>query len=223
MFCSLLSLGVILAGCDDDDEATNTITGLSITPTDVPLLPVGESQQFTATGTYSNGTTQDNTSVADWITSDSSVVTIDATGVAITRATGTANISAALGVISNTVTMQVQAEAPPPPTEPEDYTPDNVCNAEFCATDDALSQTCTNFLAACIATEPTNEEECVGGALWICQHPDADPGLVCGTGACGTDPDLQQQCQDFMAICINETANSEECAGAMLFFCRPEE
>lgn len=215
--------GVMLAGCDDDDGDSLSVTGLGITPDSVPTLPLGESVQFTATATYSDGSTQDVTSLATWNTSNSAAVTIEPGGLAVTRDNGEADISAVYGVTSNTVAFMVVAEAPPPPSDPEDYNPDNVCSAEFCADDDALSNYCSTWLGLCLAAEPASEDECVGGALWICQHPDADPGLVCTTGACGADPALEQQCQQFMVACTAETASEEDCAGAMLFFCRPEE
>ena len=222
MFFLISSIGIVLAGCDDDDDSLSVST-LAVTPTSVATLPVGDTQQFTAIATNTDTSTQDVTSIATWQTSDSAVVTIEPGGLAVTRATGTAEISAVYGVFSNSVTMTVDEAAPPPPTDTTDYTPENVCDAEFCATDDALSQTCSTFLAACLAASPANEEECVGGALVICQNPDEDAGSVCTYGRCSTDTTLQQQCQIFMAGCINESANEEGCVGAMLFFCRPEE
>ena len=35
-----------------------------------------------------------------------------------------------------------------------------------------------------------------------------------------TDPTLNQECLDFMAICTAESLNAEECVGAMLFKCQ---
>ena len=187
-------------------------------------LPVGETQPFTATATLSDGSTADYTSTATWNTSDSSVVTIDATGVAVTRATNTADISATYAVTSNTVTMEVDADLPPTQTDPEDYTPENVCDAEFCLSDETLSATCDTFLENCLAVNPdANSDECVGGALFICQNPDADPGTVCDYEACGQDPALQQECLDFMAWCMPQSLSGEECVGAMLFKCGLEE
>lgn len=109
---------------------------------------------------------------------------------------------------------------PPPPTDPADYSEDNVCDAEFCMSDEALSQTCQNFLASCIAAVgEARTDECVAGGLVICQNPDADPADVCNYEACGQDSALQQECLDFMAVCVDESVNAEECVGAMLFKC----
>ena len=110
---------------------------------------------------------------------------------------------------------------PPPPTDPASYTQENVCVAEFCATDATLSAQCTTFLDACIAANPeANWDECVAGGLVICQNPDASAGDVCDYGLCATDPTLNQECLDFMAICTAESLNAEECVGAMLFKCQ---
>jgi len=188
-------------------------------------LPVGETQPFTATATLSDGSTADYTSTATWNTSDSSVVTIDATGVALTKAVGTADISATAGVTSNTVTMEVDANANPPATDPEDYTIENVCDAEFCISDETLSAKCDTFLADCLAANPdANSDECVGGALIICQNPDFnDPYDVCTYEVCGTDLTLQTECEDFLDWCLPQSASGEECVGAMLFKCGLED
>jgi uncharacterized protein YjdB len=63
-------------------------------------LAVGSKQTFTATGTYSDGSTADITSQVTW-TSDTPSVTINSTGLATGVATGSANITAALSGITS--------------------------------------------------------------------------------------------------------------------------
>ena len=120
-----------------------------------------------------------------------------------------------------------EGEAPPPPppapTDPADYSPENVCDAEFCATDAALSQTCDTFLANCIAANPDqNTEECVAGGLAICQNPEVPPGGVCTYGLCA-DPIIGGQCQTWLDDCLLYSNSDDECYGAMLFYCRVQE
>jgi uncharacterized protein YjdB len=61
-------------------SATLTVTSaqlvaLAVTPS-APSVPVGVPRQFTATGTYTNGTTEDLTSVVTWSSADEAVATI---------------------------------------------------------------------------------------------------------------------------------------------------
>ncbi len=70
------------------------LTGLVITPNPPANMPKGTTQQFTATGTYSDGTTQNLTSVVAWTTSASATATINQNGLATAIGLGTATVSA---------------------------------------------------------------------------------------------------------------------------------
>src|SRR5205823_5614252 len=67
----------------------------------------GTTQQFTATGHYSDSTTQDLTALVTWSSSDSTVVSIDNSGLATNRKFGTVTITAALGSVTNSTTLTV--------------------------------------------------------------------------------------------------------------------
>ena len=67
-----------------------------MTPTN-PSVALGLTQQFTATGTYSDGTTQDLTSQVTWSTSDTSVATVS-------NAAGSEGLASTVGVGAVTVT-----------------------------------------------------------------------------------------------------------------------
>ncbi len=83
------------------------LTSIAVTPT-TDSVAVGYTQQFTATGTYSNGTTQNLTSTASWTSSNTSVATIKVhTGLATTLTPGTTTITAASGTISGSATLTV--------------------------------------------------------------------------------------------------------------------
>ena len=99
---------------------TVTLTGTGIAPTLVsiavtpasPSVAVGNTQQFTATGTYNNGTTQNLTTTATWTSSKTSVATIKSnTGLATAVAIGTATITAKSGSISGSTTVTVTPPA----------------------------------------------------------------------------------------------------------------
>ncbi|MFH1386978.1 MAG: Ig-like domain-containing protein [bacterium] len=85
-----------------------TLTSIAITPAN-PTINVSGTQQFTAIGTYSNGTTQTITTTVNWNSATTAVATINTSGLATGVFAGTSVISASLsGVTSNTQTLAVQ-------------------------------------------------------------------------------------------------------------------
>jgi hypothetical protein len=88
-----------------------TLVSLAVTPAN-PTNLVGTTQQFAATGTYSDGSTQNLTSQAAWASSKTTVATINASGLATAVSAGTATISAGLAGVTNSITFTVKA----PPT-----------------------------------------------------------------------------------------------------------
>ncbi len=89
---------------------TATITGLVVSPPS-PSIPLGLNQQFTATGTFSDGSARDLTKQATWSSSSTSTATVsnaaNSQGLASSVAVGNTNISvtftAAGTAISSTV------------------------------------------------------------------------------------------------------------------------
>jgi hypothetical protein len=91
--------------------APAALVSLAITPANASTS-LGLTQQFTATGTYTDGTSQTVTASVTWGSSAASIATIDATGLLQTKAPGSTNISAQLsGVNAPTVAFQVAAAA----------------------------------------------------------------------------------------------------------------
>ena len=86
------------------------LVSIGVTPTN-PSVVAGNQQQFTATGTYSDGSHQNITSSANWSSSDPSRATISSGGMAIAMAAGSTTIQAALGSITGSTTLTVM-----PPT-----------------------------------------------------------------------------------------------------------
>ena len=93
--------------------AAVTVTGATlVSMTVVPLnssMPIGATKQFTATGTFSDNSTQDLTGTALWSSTEASVATIDNTGLASSQATGATIITASAGTISASTTLTVSA------------------------------------------------------------------------------------------------------------------
>jgi trimeric autotransporter adhesin len=85
------------------------IQSITVTPTNTSITQ-GNTKQFTATATTSNGTTQDITSSATWNSSNTNVVTIDATGLATALAVSTpqtVTISASSGGVTGSTNLTV--------------------------------------------------------------------------------------------------------------------
>ena len=91
--------------------ASVTVTGATLVSlTIAPLnssMPEGATKQFTATGTFSDTSTQDMTATALWSSTDASVATIDNTGLASSVVDGTTTITASVGPISASTNLTV--------------------------------------------------------------------------------------------------------------------
>ena len=85
-----------------------TLFQITITPASTASLVVGSSEQFTAKGTYSDGSTVDITSQVIWSCSNDTFATINPNGLTTADASGTANITASLtGIVSPPVSLTV--------------------------------------------------------------------------------------------------------------------
>jgi hypothetical protein len=85
-----------------------TLTSITVTPANASL-PTGSNQQYTATGTYSDNSTQNLTSQAAWTSSTPGVATINTTGLAAGVGGGTTTIGASVAGVSNSTTLTVLA------------------------------------------------------------------------------------------------------------------
>ena len=84
-----------------------TLTSISVSPVN-PSIAKGATKQFKATGTYSDGSTQDLTSSVIWTSSNSAVATIDSAGLATSVDTGSTTITARSGLSSDATTLTVK-------------------------------------------------------------------------------------------------------------------
>ncbi|MCI0505717.1 MAG: Ig-like domain-containing protein [Gammaproteobacteria bacterium] len=98
-------------GEDITGGGEGTLTGITVTPATVAGgLPVGMTQQYTAIGTYSNGSQQNITSSVIWSSSAITIATINISGLAAGVAEGSSNITASLsGITSTPVVLSVIA------------------------------------------------------------------------------------------------------------------
>ncbi|MDA8433312.1 MAG: Ig-like domain-containing protein [Nitrospiraceae bacterium] len=88
------------------------LVSIAITPVN-PGIALGTSQQFAASGTYTDGTTRDVTAEVAWETGSPSVATISnsggSKGLASSHAIGETSVSAASGAITASTTLTVTA------------------------------------------------------------------------------------------------------------------
>ena len=109
---SALLFSVALASCSNvssnhqSPAPAATLSTLQVTPASVSLA-AHASQQFHATGLFSDGSTQDLTSSVTWFSSDSSVATISTGGMATAVTTGVANVTAKSGTMQASATLAV--------------------------------------------------------------------------------------------------------------------
>src|SRR6266567_323928 len=74
-----------------------------------PSIPLGTLQQFTATGTFSDATTQDISNTVTWSSSNTNVASITVSGLATARNLGATTIVATSGPVSGSVSATVDA------------------------------------------------------------------------------------------------------------------
>ena len=96
------SLGGITSSSDNLTVVKSvTLQSIAVSPTNSSVSQ-SQTQQFTATGTYSDNTTKDITTSVTWASSNTAVATIGAnTGLATSISAGTSQITASLGSISS--------------------------------------------------------------------------------------------------------------------------
>ena len=87
-------------------RAHRRLVSIAVTPTN-PSIAVGGHQQFTATGTYSDGSYQNLTNSATWTSSATSIATINSAGLATGVAAGNATITATYGSVYGSTTLTV--------------------------------------------------------------------------------------------------------------------
>ncbi len=110
-------------------ESGPTITSIAVTPVNL-TAQAGATQQFTATGTYSDNSTKDITSQVTWSSSSTAVASINAVGLATTVGAGTITISALQGGTTGTTTLTVQA----PPSVSTATLPNGMVGVPYSAT-----------------------------------------------------------------------------------------
>ena len=107
---SLLALAAaalaLIAACNGFFIGNNEQASLSLTPQS-PTIQPAKTQQFTAKGTFGDGSTRDISSTVTWASSSPAVATIDANGLAGAVAIGSTTITATSGKFTASTTLTV--------------------------------------------------------------------------------------------------------------------
>jgi len=95
-----------LTGSAQLTVSSASIVSVTVAPA-APLIGLGLSQQFKATGNFSDGSSQDITSVSQWTSSNPAVAVIDTTGLATSAGRGTTNIGATFKTKTGAASLSV--------------------------------------------------------------------------------------------------------------------
>ena len=107
-----------------------TLTSIAVTPVN-PAIVSGTTQQFSATGTYSDSSTQNLTTQVTWNSSQTSVASINTAGLAAALSAGTSTISASFSGLGGSTLLTVQAA---PLAITTTSLPNGVANTAYSAT-----------------------------------------------------------------------------------------
>jgi hypothetical protein len=117
-FFILLLVLTMIAGCGGGGSSSGgsaqpkTLVSIAITPANVGIT-AGATQQFSATGTFSDNSAQDLTATATWSSSSPAVATISATGLATSGAAGATVITALSAGVVGTASLTVAPSTTP--------------------------------------------------------------------------------------------------------------
>lgn len=106
---ALLLCLIFLSACGSGSFAPGVggiLESIQITPSG-PSVPLGENQQFSATGHYHDGSSKGITASVVWASSNTTVVTMSGGGFATSRSTGSSTISATLSGVTGHGTLTV--------------------------------------------------------------------------------------------------------------------
>jgi phospholipase C len=112
-FLTLAVFSAVSGGCGTGGSggvSAPTLISIAVTPANGSVAQ-GMTQQFKATGTFSDNSTQDLTATVMWTSSASTVVTISATGLANGIGFGSTTIRAASGSINGSTPFSISAAA----------------------------------------------------------------------------------------------------------------
>ena len=114
-------------------DATLILESIEVAPANQAILHLS-TQQFTATGTYSDETTKDITHLVTWSPNAEDVATVDVDGLATGFDAGLATITATMGEISGAATLTVEIVLESITVTPDSHSIVQLATRQFTAT-----------------------------------------------------------------------------------------
>jgi hypothetical protein len=189
----LLAMG--LSGCGGNSlpgaatPGAKTLKSLSISPAN-PVLALGKTQQFTVTGSFSDGSQEDMTHEVTWNSTQPTIAAVSSSGMAVSKQSGATMVTAASGAVSSATKLTVSgaalvsiAVAPPNPVVAKGNTQQFAATGKY---SDGSTQDVTSAVAwtaspsgvAAIGSTGLASAQSVGTATVT-----ATSGSISGTGA----------------------------------------
>lgn len=106
----VLTVVPLLSSCNGFFVGGGGLNSITVTPTSI-FLKVGETKQFTASGTTVDGTTRDVTGTAKWTSSSTTAATVNSAGMVTAVATGNSTITASQDGVNATGNVIVNSQA----------------------------------------------------------------------------------------------------------------
>lgn len=182
----LIAPALTLAGCTNPSQ----VDAISVTPAAPASINVGQTIQFTATGTYTHSaphppTYQNVTASATWTSSAPTVASVSSSGLVTAAGAGTATISASMngftGVVTGSVTVTVTNPAGNNGTSGVVTGLQSLTILPSSITIGNLQGT-GEYLAIATYTDGT-VKDVTNSVTWISDAPDVFPISTNGTGA----------------------------------------
>ena len=108
LLVAILAMAAVFTACGD--AHLPLLTSIQVSPAN-STLDIGQTQQFTAVGTFSDGNTRDLTNLVTWSSSNTTVAAISSSGLALSHGQGSSMISAnfntADGLVTGATTLNV--------------------------------------------------------------------------------------------------------------------
>jgi hypothetical protein len=97
-----------MGGSNNGSGGTKTLSSMGVTPGTATIQPE-QTQQFTATATYSDGSTANVTSSATWSVASGSIASVSGAGLATAATVGSTNVTASLSGMTGSADLTVTA------------------------------------------------------------------------------------------------------------------
>lgn len=113
--CSPLAILILLTACgrggggnsaNSSGKTAATLQSIQVAAANASV-PMGATEQLTATGSYSDGSNRNLTDTVAWTVSNSAILSVSSTGLASAETHGSATITATLGSVSGTTTLTI--------------------------------------------------------------------------------------------------------------------